>query len=425
MNFQELGLPANLMQAIEKAGFQTPTEIQAKTIPLVLQGKDLIAQSATGSGKTLAFGAGIIQNAQKGRGLQALVLTPTRELAEQVMQALQKFCRHQLDIQAIYGGVGIGPQIRQLPHADVVVATPGRMLDHLERRTVRLDQVHTLVLDEADRTIDMGFIRDVERILKECPKNRQTMLFSATLAPEIQHIARKHMQTPLTIKAETFVDPKKLTQIYYNVPRNQKLSLLVHLLQKETTGLVMIFCNTRRITDFVTKALRQNSIEATAIHGGLTQNKRSNTLERFHSQRTQVLVCTDVASRGLDIPNVSHIYNYDLPADPKQYIHRIGRTARAGKEGRVINLLSPEDHEAFYLVQREYDVNIRKEITPATPRISIPQREEGGRGTGGRFGARPGPRRFERSDRDSRPSRSSGPRRFDRPPARAPRWGSR
>lgn len=417
-SFQELGLHDTILQAVEHEHFKEPTEIQAKTIPLILQGKDVIAQSATGSGKTLAFGAGIIQHTVHGKGLQSLVLTPTRELAEQVTQALQKFCHNQLSIQAIYGGVGINPQIRSLPHADVVVATPGRMLDHLERGTVRLDKIHTLVLDESDRMIDMGFIRDVERILHGCPKERQTMLFSATLAPEIQHIARKHMKNPLQVSAETYVDPKKLSQIYYDIPRHQKLSLLAHLIQQETAGLVMVFCNTRRITDFVAKALKHANIYATPIHGGLTQSRRSTTLERFHSQKSQVLVCTDVAARGLDIQGVSHIYNYDIPNDPKQYIHRIGRTARAGKEGKVINLLSPQDHDYFGMVLREYDIKIKKEHPPSFQPVQVPAQEERRPTRFSRDSPRSlGPRRFSRDG-----PRESKPRRFERP-SRQPRWG--
>ncbi|MEK6963811.1 MAG: DEAD/DEAH box helicase [Nanoarchaeota archaeon] len=415
MNFEQLGLKDTILQAVEREHFKEPTEIQIKTIPLILEGKDVIAQSATGSGKTLAFGAGIIQHTVHGKGLQALVLTPTRELTEQVTQALQKFCHNQLSIQAIYGGVGIGPQIRALPNADVVVATPGRMLDHLERGTIQLNKIHTLVLDESDRMIDMGFIRDVERILHGCPKERQTLLFSATLSPEIGHIARKHMKTPIKVIAETYVDPSKLSQIYYDVPRNQKLSLLAHFIQQETSGLVMVFCNTRRITDFVAKALKHANIYATPIHGGLTQSKRSNTLERFHSQKSQVLVCTDVAARGLDIQGVSHIYNYDIPNDPKQYVHRIGRTARAGKEGKVINLLSPQDHDYFGMVLREYNIKIAKGITPKVQPLQVPAQEERPR----RFSPRTnGPRHGEArrnfgGSSSERPQRERNPR--DRP----------
>jgi len=353
--FKDFNLSEQLMNTIEKLGFNSPTEIQSKSIPLIMEGKDVIGESATGSGKTLAFGCGIIDHVTTHGGLQALVLTPTRELAEQVKDALLEISRQKpLFIISVYGGVAINPQIRDLSRANVVVATPGRFLDHLQRRTVNTSKIKILVLDEADRMLDMGFIDDVEKIIKSCPPKRQNMLFSATISSRIAQLANRYMSNPTKITAERMVDPDKLKQVYYDSKRDTKLSLLVHLLQHENSELVMVFSNTRRNTDFVVKNLRVNKIDAIAIHGGLTQNRRGKTIKSFNKGEVGVLVCTDVAARGLDINNVSHIYNYDIPIDPIDYIHRIGRTARAGEEGKAINLLCEMGHTNFRKILSKY-----------------------------------------------------------------------
>ncbi|MBI5389757.1 DEAD/DEAH box helicase [Candidatus Woesearchaeota archaeon] len=352
--------------------FTEPSEIQEKSIPQVIAGKDVIAGSATGSGKTLAFGAGIIQNCIKGKGVQSLVLTPTRELAEQVAMALRQFSKYKpLNIAAVYGGVSINPQIDELTHTDVVVGTPGRILDHLERTTLSLRSVRILVLDEADRMLDMGFIEDVERIMSACPKERQTLLFSATVPPEIVALAQNYMHNPEEVSVTSFVDPQKLSQAYYDVQDNLKLSLLAHLLKQEHPGLVMVFCNTQNTTDFVANNLKAQGIDALPIHGGLSQAKRNSIIKQFHAQRVFALVCTDVAARGLDIPGVSHVYNFDIPKDSKQYIHRIGRTARAGNEGRAINLLANRDHDNYRRILRDYDITVTKEEMPKVERIQL------------------------------------------------------
>lgn len=370
--FKELGLADSLLKTIEKENFTEPTEIQRKSIPSILDGKDVVAGSATGSGKTLAFGAGIIERCNPGQGLQAIVLTPTRELAEQVGQALKKFSKvKQLKTTIVYGGVSIDPQIRALRSADVLIGTPGRIMDHMERRTVNLRKIKIFVLDEADRMVDMGFIDDVKKIMSQCPRERQTLLFSATITSETKKIARVHMKDPVEIKAKNYVDPKKLKQIYYDVPDNIKFSLLVHLLKKEHAGLAMIFCNSRMNVDFVADNLVRQGIEAVALHGGFSQDKRSKVMKQFNSQNVFALVCTDVAARGLDIKGVSHVYNYDIPKDPKQYVHRIGRTARAGKEGIAINLLSGNDHDNYSKVLRENDVTVTKAERPQVERVEI------------------------------------------------------
>jgi len=401
-HFRKLGISEPIVKAIEESRFVKPSMIQEKTIPFVMEGKDVIAGSATGSGKTLAFGAGIIQNSERGRGIQALVLTPTRELAEQVAKTIKKFSKYKpLDITAIYGGVSINPQISELRSSDVVVGTPGRILDHLERRTINLGKVKILVIDEADRMFDMGFIDDVEKIIRRCPEQRQTLLFSATITPEVSRLSKRYMKNPVEISAEQQVDPKKLTQVYYNVQDNLKFSLLVHLLEHEKAGLVMVFCNTRRTVDFVARNLKSARIEAMAIHGGLPQGKRNTVMSQFHSGKVYVLICTDVAARGLDIPGVSHIYNYDIPRESKQYIHRIGRTARAGKEGIAINLLSPRDFDNFDRVLRENRVEVKKEITPNIEQVQVKWNETSkfSRGKFGRGDERRGDRRESRGSR--------------------------
>jgi len=416
--FRKLGISEEILRSLSGMNFTKPTEVQLKAIPLSLEGKDVIVGSETGSGKTLAFGAAILQHALKGKGIQALILTPTRELAEQIQVALRNFSKYApLNITAVYGGVSINPQFKALEKADIVVGTPGRILDHLERRTINLSGVKFLVLDEADRMLDMGFLDDVKKIMSQCRKEKQTSLFSATISSDITELARRFMKDPVKITAGTQVDPKKLNQVYYDVKSPSKFSLLVHLMKAESTGLVMVFCNSRKYTDIVAKNLYKNKIEAMAIHGGLSQAQRSNTLERFNSKDTFVLVCTDVAARGLDIPGVSHVYNYDLPLDAKQYIHRIGRTARAGKSGKVVNLVCDRDHESFGKILREFDVKIEKLEKPTFEKIEMvgmaQQRGPQSGGRGGSSGGRGGQGHFGNRDSGRGGSRGSNePRRY-------------
>lgn len=368
--FRKLGITEPVLKVIENENFKEPSEIQRKAIPLVLGGRDVVAGSATGSGKTLVFGSGIIQNSERGGGIQSLILTPTRELTVQNTRALRKFSKYKpLNIISVYGGVSIGPQIEGLKTADVVIGTPGRVLDHIGRRTIDLRKVKILVLDEADTMLDMGFIEDVEKIIRSCPRNRQTLLFSATITMDVAHLARDYMDDPVDVSAENYIDADKLEQVYYDVPDNLKFSLLVHLLREEEGGLVMVFCNTREYVDFVADNLERAGVKAMAIHGGLTQDKRNRVMEKFHSNEVYVLVCTDVAARGLDIRGVSHIYNYDIPKDSKQYIHRVGRTARAGKRGKAISILGERDYENFRRVLQDSELDIERAERPRVERI--------------------------------------------------------
>jgi len=369
-----LGKDSALFKAILDRGFDEPSEIQEKSIPSIIEGKDVIAGAATGSGKTLAFAAGLINNIEKDKGIQGLVLTPTRELAEQITKELTDFAKYKnLNVISVYGGVSIYNQVKMLPSSEIVVATPGRILDHLEKGSIDLSKVNTFVIDEADRMFEMGFIEDVERIIAEVPIKRQTLLYSATISPDVIRLSKKYLKKPVEINAVVHVDPKKLTQIYYDVDDKLKFSLLKHLLENEKSGLVMIFCNTRKNVDFVSKNLGFMGLEVVPIHGGFTQDKRNRFLEMFNNERNKVkiLVATDVAARGLDIKGVTHVYNYDIPLSPSEYTHRIGRTARAGKDGKVINILTSRHYENFQPIIESKDYNIKQEEPPYVDRVMI------------------------------------------------------
>ena len=373
MTFDRLNLSRELNQSIKKMGFTVPTKIQEKSIPLILDGKDVLGESETGSGKTLAFGCGIVEKVVPNNTLQALILTPTRELAEQVKETLRKLSYHRkLKVISIYGGVSINPQIEQLKRAEVVVATPGRFRDHLGRNTVDTSAIKILVLDEADRMLDMGFIEDIMHIIRACPNREQTLFFSATLPPAIKKLAQQYQKSPVKIATQKFVDPSKLKQGYYDVPSSLKISLLIHLIKKDLSGRLMVFCNTRKSTDLVVKNLKLHNINAVALHGGYSQEKRTKAVGQFKVGKARVLVCTDVAARGIDIKNISTIYNYEIPNDPTDYVHRIGRTARAGKHGQVINLLSDNNHDNFSRVLQNYrEFKIEKLRTPFIKRVKV------------------------------------------------------
>ena len=374
--FEQLGVITPILLVCEEEEFITPTEIQEKSLPFVLSGKDVIGEAATGSGKTLAFASGIIQRTEKGQGIQALIITPTRELAQQVADMITSLSKYKpLNITSIYGGVSINPQIQNLRRANVVIGTPGRLWDHIQRKTIDLRRIKVLVLDEADRLLDMGFLPDVERIIRKIPERRQTLLFSATIGSEVSRLAENYMNKPVDVEAESYVDPHKLPQYYYGpVQDSLKFSALVHLLNQDPKNShSMIFCNTRRYVDILVKHLAHTGIQATSLHGGFTQHERTKRLKSFQTQRSKILVATDVAARGLDIQGVTTIYNYDLPENRKQYIHRIGRTARAGKAGKAITLVSQRDNEKFYLLFRDNRLGIQKRNLPYIKRIHTPK----------------------------------------------------
>ncbi len=412
MNFEDLGVHPKLVQAVKDLGFTDPTPIQQKCIPDIKKGRDVVGQSGTGSGKTAAFGLPILEQVQQKQGLQALILTPTRELCVQVNDMLNSFGKHlHLRSIAVFGGVGIGPQIDALRYAEVVVGTPGRILDHLERRTISFSKIRFFVLDEADKMLEMGFIDDVERIMSQVPKNRQTMLFSATIPPTINMLIKKHLREPVIVRTNIHVDRSLLRQGYYSVGQHEKFSLLVHLLKNKTPGLAMVFCATRIEADIVSRNLHMNGVKAMAIHGGLSQNKRLHVLEQLKKEHIDVMVATDVAARGLDVKNISHVYNYDVPKTSDDYVHRIGRTARAGAEGDAVTLLTERDYDNFNSVLRDRTLQIKKEDLPIFQKATFVRGSSGrGRSFGGqsRFGG--GQRGGYGSRSDSRPGYGGGER---------------
>ena len=373
MKFEELEINRQILEKINEQGFKELTLIQEKCIPEITKGRDVVGQAETGSGKTIAFCLPILGKINIGEGLQTVVLTPTRELCIQVTDVFKTYGKI-LGIKStsIYGGVGIEPQIKKLKTSEVVVGTPGRMLDHLRRKTINFRNVRFLILDETDKMLEMGFIDDVEKIISFTPRNRQTLMFSATIMGSIHRLMNKHLQNPVVIKTKSQVDKSKLRQFYYDIyKQNDKFSLLVHLLKNDTSGLAIVFCATRRESDIVARNLRKHGIHASAIHGGMSQNQRTHSLDALKNEETDVLVATDVAARGLDIKNVSHIYNYDVPKTPIEYIHRIGRTARAGENGAAITLLTAPDHDNFRRVQSNEELNIERAEIPEFEKVAF------------------------------------------------------
>lgn len=378
MKFEDLALKPEILKAVQGLGFSEPTDVQAKCIPLIQQGKDIVAQSKTGSGKTAAFGLPILEKIHAGNGLQVLVLTPTRELCVQVSEALQGFGRHlRVKVVSVYGGVSISPQIDAIRRADIVVGTPGRVLDHLERRTIEFSRVQFLVLDEADKMFEMGFIDDVEKIIRQVSTKRQTLLFSATIPAAVHTIVRRHQHQPVNVKSELYVETRLLKQVFYNIVSHDKFSLFVHLLRKHAQGIAMVFVATRREADIVARNLKMQEIKAMAIHGGMSQNQRLHALDALKTGNINTLVATDVAARGLDIKNVSHVYNYDVPKTSEEYVHRIGRTARAGEQGEAITLLTERDYDNFNNVLRDRTLEIRQADLPQFERVRFARHMEG------------------------------------------------
>jgi len=352
--FTDLTDDNDILRVLEEMKITSPTGIQQETIPPIMDGRDVIGLAKTGSGKTFAFGIPIIHHLEAKNYVQAMIVTPTRELCQQVADEIRKLGKYKNVIVAeIYGGVSINPQIEKLQKAHIVVGTPGRLLDHIDRGTLVLDETWTLVLDEADRMLDMGFIEDIESIIKAMPYVEQVLLFSATMPPQIKKIAEKYLDDPHHVRTSSHVQREYLPQYYYTVEHNRKFSLLMHLLNGERPQKGLIFCGTRSNADAVARNLRRHRLKAEEIHGGLTQAKRTSVMEGFKKGTVPLLIATDVAARGLDIQDVTHVINYDVPKNPEDYIHRIGRTARAGKKGKAITLLCNQD---FPFYQQILDV---------------------------------------------------------------------
>ena len=377
MKFEEININQKLKDKTDFLGFKELTLIQEKCMPEIINGRDVVGQAETGSGKTVAFCLPLLDKITPGGGIQTVVLTPTRELCIQVTDVFKEFGKT-LNIMttSIYGGVSIEPQIKLIRSSEVIVGTPGRMLDHLRRKTMDLGRIRFLVLDETDKMLEMGFIDDVEKIIRYTPRQRQTLMFSATIERSIHGLLQRHLNNPKIIKTQSQVDGNKLEQVYYDIyQRNDKFSILLHLLKNHTEGLAIVFCATRRECDIVEKNLRFHGIKASAIHGGMSQNKRTKSLDSLKEQKTDVLVATDVAARGLDIQNVTHIYHYDVPKNDTEYIHRIGRTARAGANGTAVTLLTKPDHDNFRRVQSNDDLNIEREDIPEFKKVSFSRRK--------------------------------------------------
>src|SRR3989338_8974478 len=372
MNFNEINVRREIVTALNESGICTPTTIQEKVIPLIMDGKDVIGISKTGSGKTAAFAIPILEKESIEKHIQTLIVVPTRELAVQISKEIRKFGRYlNCCVTAVYGGVSIYNQIQDIKKSNIVVGTPGRLLDHINRGTMDLSRLNFVILDEADKMVSMGFIEDIELILNNTPKNRITLLFGATISNEIDALKRKYMKNPVIVKTEQHVQEAFLEQFYYNVDHRNKFSLLVHLLKKERMHKIIVFCSTRSTVEVIARNLRLNGINADMIHGKLSQNRRLKVIENFNRGATNILIASSVAARGLDIKCISHVINYDLSKDPQEYVHRIGRTARAGERGRAITLISDRDHENIRNVLSRYDVKVHLLPQEDFPRLSL------------------------------------------------------
>ncbi|HLC33027.1 MAG TPA: DEAD/DEAH box helicase [Candidatus Nanoarchaeia archaeon] len=354
MRFSELNLKPELVASLKALKLENATEVQEKAVPLLLAGADAIIRSKTGSGKTFAFLLPILQRMSPNRELQAIILAPTRELAQQTFMEVRKLDRN-VRSALIYGGVSIGPQEHALHEgAQIAIATPGRMLDLMQRRAVDFSNVQWVVLDEADRMLDMGFIDDVEKILRAIPKTRQTALFSATLPDKIAELSSRYMNSPQTLMLQQDeITVKKIRQQVFGMDRRQKLDLLMEILKDRQTKKTIIFSNTKTWAEKLGEILWKRRFKVTSIHSGLSQNKRNRVIIDFNSGLYNILVATDVAARGLHIENVTHVINYDIPRNPKDYVHRIGRTGRAGKEGDAITFVTQEDEPMLRAVESE------------------------------------------------------------------------
>lgn len=349
MSFSSFQLDPRLLQGVAKLGFEQPTPIQEATIPAALEGRDILGSAETGTGKTAAYLLPLLQRllGEKARRheLRALILAPTRELALQVAEHAEQLCAQtDLRVVAIYGGVGLGGQQQELKRgADIVIATPGRLLDHAARKNISFGALEILVLDEADRMLDVGFLPDIRRIVRMLPRQRQTMLFSATLPPSIESLAAEVTHKPTRVEVGKVATPEAIAQTLFPVPEHLKAQLLQQLLQMENMDSVLIFARTKHRADKLVKQLQRANIRAGVIHGNRSQGQRIAALEAFRRGHSRVLVATDIAARGIDVEGISHVVNYDIPMQPEDYVHRIGRTGRAEQSGSAYTFVAPTD----------------------------------------------------------------------------------
>jgi len=360
--FASLGIDARVADALAALGYEEPTPVQRAAIPPLPAGRDVLAQAATGTGKTAAFALPLLHrvtpDARVAERTTGLILVPTRELAMQVAEAVHRYGKPLgVQVLSIYGGASMETQIRALKRGvDVVIATPGRALDHIRRKTLQLGSIRTVVLDEADEMLDMGFAEDLEAILESTPKTRQTALFSATLPPRIASIAQRQLRDPVMVKIDREVVPDgesaRVRQVAYMVPRAHKMSALARVLDLEHPTSAIVFCRTRTEVDELTETLIGRGTRAEALHGGLSQDQRDRVMNKFRARKTDLLIATDVAARGLDVKHVSHVVNFDVPVDAESYVHRIGRTGRAGREGVAITFAEPREHRLLRNIER-------------------------------------------------------------------------
>jgi len=401
MSFDTLGLSAELLRAVSEQGYSEPTPVQSQAIPVILQGKDILAGAQTGTGKTAGFTLPLLQRLSditpgKGRRpVRALILTPTRELAAQVGASVDTYGKHlPLTSTVIFGGVKINPQIQRLrAGVDILVATPGRLLDHVSQGTLDLSAVEILVLDEADRMLDMGFIRDIRKILDLLPKQRQNLLFSATYSNDIRKLADKLLDAPVLIEvARRNVPTELVSQVVHPVDRERKRELLSFMVGSQNWRQVLVFTRTKHGANRLSQQLEKDGISSAAIHGNKSQGARTRALANFKRGEVRVLVATDIAARGLDIDQLPHVVNYELPNVPEDYVHRIGRTGRAGNEGQAVSLVCVDEHKLLGDIERLLKRDLSKIVVPGyEPDPSIrAQPIQKGRNSGGKPGSRNG-----------------------------------
>lgn len=371
MLFNELGLTAELLRAVDEQGYSQATPIQQRAIPLILEGRDILAGAQTGTGKTAGFTLPLLQHLQTSernrRSIRALILTPTRELAAQVAESVRSYGTHlPFKTAVIFGGVSINTQIAKLKKGvDVVVATPGRLLDHMQQGTIDLSKVEMLVLDEADRMLDMGFIRDIRKVLKILPAERQNLLFSATFSNDIRALAANLLDSPVEIEVAARNKPAELVkQVVHPVDKSRKRELLSHRIGAENWKQVLVFTRTKHGANRLAKQLTEDGLTAAAIHGNKSQTARTRALSDFKANRVRVLVATDIAARGLDIDKLPHVVNFELPFVAEDYVHRIGRTARAGEEGHAVSLVCVDEAKLLADIEKLLQTRIPSEIVP-------------------------------------------------------------
>lgn len=368
-SFQELGISVEILKGLGAMGFEKPSPIQAQGIPPVLEGRDVIGQAQTGTGKTAAFGIPVLERIDTSiNAIQALILCPTRELAVQVSEELKKISQFlsQVKIEAIYGGDSIERQIRSLRRGvHIVVGTPGRVMDHMERRTLELDHVRMMVLDEADEMLDMGFREDIENILTEMPEDRQTILFSATMSKPILAITRKFLVDPVLIKVvKNELTNQNIEQVYFEVKPQAKVEVMTRLIDMHDIKSLLVFCNTKRKVDEIVEELQLRGYAAEGLHGDLRQQQRNNVMSKFKAGVTTILVATDVAARGIDVSGLDAVINYDIPLDEEYYVHRIGRTGRAGMSGKAFSLVARDEKYRLRGIETYAKAKIEKGVIP-------------------------------------------------------------